>query len=119
MAAKILAVFLLMLIPEIALAVSSSGCTERSPKRSAAAIRAFRKERPCPKTGKARGACPGFSIDHVVPLCCGGADAPSNMRWITVQAHRDRHAQGIVCETNHRAAETTTTPATTPIAPHR
>jgi hypothetical protein len=31
-------------------------------------------------TGKSRGACPGYIIDHVKPLECGGADAPSNMQ---------------------------------------
>jgi hypothetical protein len=29
---------------------------------------------------------PGYVIDHVVPLACGGADAPSNMQWQTVAA---------------------------------
>ncbi len=27
---------------------------------------------------------PGYVIDHIVPLACGGADAPSNMQWQTV-----------------------------------
>ena len=26
----------------------------------------------------------GYVVDHVVPLACGGADAPSNMQWQTV-----------------------------------
>jgi hypothetical protein len=26
----------------------------------------------------------GYVIDHVVPLACGGADAPSNMQWQTI-----------------------------------
>ena len=25
----------------------------------------------------------GFVVDHIVPLACGGADAPSNMQWQT------------------------------------
>jgi hypothetical protein len=29
---------------------------------------------------------PGYVIDHVVPLACGGADAPSNMQWQTLEA---------------------------------
>lgn len=29
---------------------------------------------------------PGYVIDHVVPLACGGADAPSNMQWQPVAA---------------------------------
>lgn len=35
---------------------------------------------------KTRGACPGYVVDHVHPLCAGGPDAPSNMQWQTVQA---------------------------------
>ena len=27
---------------------------------------------------------PGHVVDHVVPLACGGADAPSNMQWQTI-----------------------------------
>lgn len=41
----------------------------------------FVREHPCPATGKTRGACPGWVVDHVVPLCAGGADAPGNMQW--------------------------------------
>jgi hypothetical protein len=41
----------------------------------------FRATHPCPATGKARGACKGWVVDHVVPLCAGGADAPGNMQW--------------------------------------
>lgn len=38
---------------------------------------------PCPSTGKRSGSCPGFVVDHVHPLCAGGADHPSNMQWQT------------------------------------
>jgi len=37
------------------------------------------------QTGYARGR-PGYVIDHVRPLACGGADAPSNMQWQTSAA---------------------------------
>jgi hypothetical protein len=53
--------------------------------RSAAAKAAFKKSHPCPSTGKSRGACPGYVIDHVKPLKRGGRDAPDNMQWQTVQ----------------------------------
>jgi hypothetical protein len=52
--------------------------------RSAAARRAFRKMHPCPATGRVKGPCPGFVIDHVKPLACGGPDAPANMQWQTL-----------------------------------
>jgi hypothetical protein len=51
--------------------------------RSAAARAAFQRTTACPSTGAHRGACPGHVIDHVTPLCAGGADAPSNMQWQT------------------------------------
>ena len=53
--------------------------------RSPAARRSFRSSHPCPATGKTSGACRGYVVDHVVPLERGGADAPSNMQWQTVQ----------------------------------
>ena len=45
---------------------------------------AFKRQHPCPATGKHSGACPGYVIDHVRPLCAGGLDHPSNMQWQTV-----------------------------------
>jgi hypothetical protein len=53
-------------------------------KRSNAAKDAFKREQPCPSTGKPSGSCPGYVIDHVKPLECGGADDPSNMQWQTI-----------------------------------
>jgi hypothetical protein len=54
--------------------------------RSNAARHHFQHQHPCPATGRTSGACPGYVIDHVVPLCAGGADAPSNMQWQTTEA---------------------------------
>lgn len=54
--------------------------------RDPAQVRAFRKENPCPATSKRVGACPGWVVDHGIPLCAGGADAPYNMQW---QRHDD------------------------------
>lgn len=50
----------------------------------------FLKQHPCPVTGKSRGACPGFVVDHVTPLCAGGADAPINMQWQTVGEAKEK-----------------------------
>ncbi len=36
------------------------------------------------QTGHPHG-WPGHVVDHKVPLACGGADAPSNMQWQTVE----------------------------------
>jgi hypothetical protein len=35
------------------------------------------------QTGYPNGR-PGYVIDHIKPLACGGADALSNMQWQTV-----------------------------------
>lgn len=57
-------------------------------ERSRAAVREFRAVHACPATAKHRGACPGFAVDHIRPLCAGGEDRPSNMQWISVEDHR-------------------------------
>ena len=80
---------------------SSAATTRRSPstkcsscartpsgriQRSRVATGAFKKQSPCPSTGKTSGSCPGYVIDHVKPLKRGGADAPGNMQWQTKEA---------------------------------
>jgi hypothetical protein len=48
--------------------------------RSAAAKDAFERQ-----TGYPHGR-PGYVVDHIKPLACGGADAPNNMQWQTIEA---------------------------------
>jgi hypothetical protein len=31
---------------------------------------------------------PGYVVDHIVPLTCGGCDVPSNMQWQTLADSR-------------------------------
>ena len=57
-------------------------------ERSAAARDSFMRSHPCPSTGGRSGACPDYVVDHVVALKHGGADAPSNMEWQTIQASK-------------------------------
>lgn len=45
--------------------------------RSATAKHDFMKA-----TGYPQGR-PGYVVDHVIPLACGGPDEPSNMQWQT------------------------------------
>jgi hypothetical protein len=61
-------------------------------KRSAEAKDSFKHQHPCPTTGRRNGACPGYVIDHVKPLECGGADDPSNMQWQTIAAGKAKDA---------------------------
>ena len=51
-------------------------------KRSAYARAQFVKRWPCPVTGEVTGACPGWSVNHTIPLAQGGCDAPHNMDWM-------------------------------------
>lgn len=68
----------------IAVLTVTGACDVHGAERSAAAVAQFKRESPCPSTGAARGRCPGFIVDHVVPLCAGGADEPENMQWQTI-----------------------------------
>lgn len=61
----------------IAIAAGANATTHRSYK----AKEEFAAQHPCPATGKAIPHCPGYVIDHVVPLCAGGLDDPINMQW--------------------------------------
>jgi hypothetical protein len=70
---------LLMLLASIA---PSSAARQH---RSHAARLAFERSHPCPSTGRHRGRCPGYVVDHIKPLSCGGADAPVNMQWQTIE----------------------------------
>jgi hypothetical protein len=51
--------------------------------RSHTARSEFKHSYPCPANGKMSGSCPGYVIDHLMPLKRGGADSPSNMQWQT------------------------------------
>jgi len=53
--------------------------------RCSAAKAAFERDNPCPSTGEPSGPCPGYVVDHIIPLKRGGADLPSNMQWQTVE----------------------------------
>jgi 5-methylcytosine-specific restriction endonuclease McrA len=53
-------------------------------KRSETSKALFEFTTPCPSTGNRSGKCPGYVIDHINPLACGGADATFNMQWQTV-----------------------------------
>jgi hypothetical protein len=48
-------------------------------KRSEAAKEEFEKQ-----TGYPHGR-PGYVVDHIKPLGCGGADDPTNMQWQTTE----------------------------------
>jgi len=67
-------------------ALSGSRDSHGRIKRSEVARQDFEHHHPCPSTGKTSGACPGYVVDHIVPLKRGGADAPGNLQWQTIDA---------------------------------
>jgi hypothetical protein len=76
--------------------------TDGSIYRRSDTIAAFKKSHPCPVNGHTTGACPGWAIDHVIPLACGGCDAVSNMQWLpnslkSTTTGKDRFERKIYC----------------------
>lgn len=57
---------------------------EARQQRSAKAKVEFKYQNPCPATGARKGSCPGYVVDHIEPLCAGGADTAGNMQWQTI-----------------------------------
>lgn len=72
------------------LALSLCADVSAAAARSNAARLSFVRLHPCPATGQARLPCPGYQIDHVIPLKCNGADHPDNMQWLTIKAHKQK-----------------------------
>jgi hypothetical protein len=69
--------------------------------RSRAVRAEFQRSNPCPSTGATRGACPGYQADHKTPLCIGGKDAPSNLQWISIEAHKAKTKSDVrLCRTH-------------------
>ena len=69
----------------VLLMVGLSQHADAAVKRSAKARYQFRKIHLCPAPNATRyGRCEGHIIDHIEPLCAGGADSPANMQWQTV-----------------------------------
>lgn len=48
----------------------------------------FRAANPCPATGLPRGLCKGYVVDRIIPVVCGGSEAPDNMQWQTLTEAR-------------------------------
>jgi hypothetical protein len=67
----------------------NKGRTKRSPRARAA----FQEQVPCPSNGRRYGPCPGYIVDHITPLCLGGADAHANMQWQARAASLDKDVQ--------------------------
>ena len=82
----------------LALALLLPLAAEARTERSAAQVLSFKRHNPCPATQLRRGACPGWQVDHVQPLCSGGPDTVANMQWLSIEEHRVKTRQDVrVC----------------------
>ena len=73
--------------------------------RSSAARLAFTRHNACPATGLFTRSCSGYVVDHVKPLCAGGADAPSNLQWQEYKASLLKDVQERkLCRSLHKPA---------------
>lgn len=68
-----------------------------SATRSKATVYAFRSKNPCPANNSLHGACPGYVVDHIQALECGGHDVTSNMQWQTVAAGKAKDKLERLC----------------------
>lgn len=75
--------------------------------RSRRARAAFKRNNPCPATAESKGPCPGYVIDHIKPLACGGEDAPDNMQWQTRAAARAKDRWSATTARNERSQVST------------
>jgi hypothetical protein len=73
----------LLIAAVLAVCVPLTVSASAKQSRLASVKREFQLTHPRPANGHTSGACPGYVKDHVVPLACGGPDAPSNMQWQT------------------------------------
>lgn len=98
----------LLLIALLALSWPAEGAQKRDPKVRAA----YQRLVPCPvpevrirpgTAGGRRGACPGFEIDHMQALVCGGGDVLENLQWLSVELHRLKTKEDLKCRHNRKA----------------
>jgi len=66
------------------LTVNAIPQVSNSALRDPAQAAAFRKQVACSATGKIQRSCPGYVVDHIDPLCAGGADRPDNMMFMSI-----------------------------------
>lgn len=71
-----------------ALGAMTDSCSAAERSRSLRAE--FQRQNPCPSTGKPRGPCPGYQVDHREALVCGGKDELKNLQWLAIEPHKEK-----------------------------
>lgn len=92
---NLILIFLILVVPAFAGPLDETRCcvtpsrnADGSIKRSSTVITAYRRFWPCPSTNLHSGPCPGWAINHSIPLACGGKDEVSNMLWMRDDAKK-------------------------------
>lgn len=94
-----------LLAGTVALGLASA--TSQAHARDRSVAEAFERSHPCPSTGLPYGACPGWTRDHLVPLCAGGADAIQNLWWEDTRRSLDKdQLEFRLCHQLYRADRT-------------
>jgi len=91
---------MLRVVALLVLAMPAYAATERS----STMVAHFKATHPCPANGHTKGACPGYVVDHIIPLCAGGDDAVYNMQWQTYAESKTKDKREVAYCTAHRKA---------------
>lgn len=76
--------------------------------RSSAVRLSFARHNACPATGAFQTSCPGYVIDHVIPLCAGGPDTTANMQWQEYRASLEKDVkERALCRLLHKGVKST------------
>lgn len=67
----------------ILVGVCASAAAAGTPQRDPKTVAAFKRTHPCPATGLIQKSCPGWIVDHVIPLSSYGENTVANMQWQT------------------------------------
>jgi hypothetical protein len=95
---------LLALIAALVLALAAPRA-QAGEHRDRAERAAFMRANLCPATGLPRGSCEGYVVDHVWPLCGGGADRPFNMQWqLSDEARQKDRWERSICRSMRRSS---------------
>ena len=78
---KALAALLLLSYSMLVVAEDIERDVEGKIIRSHRVLVEFQRANPCPITKLQEGSCTGYVKDHIIPLCAGGRDAISNLKW--------------------------------------
>jgi hypothetical protein len=72
------------------LVLAASAASACPAHRSVSQRALFTSANVCPSLGVIASSCPGFVVDHLIPLCAGGPDTAKNMQWQTIAESKQK-----------------------------